>query len=137
MRRIRKIRLAALLAAVALGSAVAHAQTLLSREQAAKSVAIENLQVSPSGVSGVVVNRTQDLIRSVEVIVQYHWLWHNEFKPGTDSPGQTVVLRIDNELQPGQSAPFRHSLGAGADRKAGEFSPEVMIGGFTVVTPAR
>src|SRR5688500_14869675 len=84
------------------------AQGVLNPQQAAKIVAIEDLRVSPTGVRGVVVNRTPHIIRDVEVVVQYHWLWDNEFKPGNDSPGQTVVHRIDGELQPGQSAPFNH-----------------------------
>ena len=109
------------------------AQTILTQEEAARSVAIENLNASPSGVSGVVVNKTPHVIRNVEVLVQYHWLWQNEFKPGTDSPGRTTVLRLDQELKPGQSAPFRHTLTEGADRKDGRFAPEVTIGGFTVV----
>ena len=116
---------------------VAQAQTLLSAQEAAKSVAIEDLNANASGVSGVIVNKSPHIIRNVDVVVQYHWLWNNEFKPGDDSPGQTVVLRIDNELQPGQSAPFRHSQRAGGDRKDGRFAPEVTIGGFTVVVPPR
>ena len=127
-----------MLAAATLAShSFARAQTLLSSEEAARSVAIDNLTTSASGVNGVVVNKTPHVVRNVDVVVQYHWLWNNEFKPGADSPGQTVVLRIDNELQPGQSAPFRHSLSAGGDRKDGRFAPEVMIGGFTVVVPAK
>lgn len=124
-------------AALIFTAAAPRAQTLLTSEEAAKSVALENLNVSPSAVSGVIVNKTPHIIRNVEVLVQYHWLWENEFKPGTDSPGQTAVVRVNSELQPGQSAPFRHSVTAGGDRKDGRFAPEVMIGAFTVVVPAK
>lgn len=112
-------------------------QTLLSAEDAAKSVALEKLQVGPSGVSGFVVNKTPHIVRNVEVLVQYHWLWENEFKPGTDSPGRLEVIRLSQDLKPGESMPFRHSAGAGADRKDGRFAPEVTIGAFTVVVPAN
>ncbi len=139
MRRSRSIGLlAAMACAVVLSPASAlRGQTLLSSEEAAKSVALEKVDVSPVGVSGIVVNKTPHTIRNVEVLVQYHWLWKNEFKPGTDSPGRTAVVRLNQELSPGQSAPFRHSLEAGADRKDGHFAPEVTIGAFTVVVPAR
>jgi hypothetical protein len=115
----------------------APAQTVLNPQEAAKIVAIEDLRVSPAGVSGVVVNRTPHIIRDVEILVQYHWLWNNEFKPGTDSPGQTVVLRIDKPLQPGQSAPFSHTLSIAGDRKDGRFVPEATVGAFAVVVPPK
>jgi hypothetical protein len=139
MRRSRSKALAAALACAAILSCASalRAQTLLTSEEAAKSVALEKIEVTPAGVSGIIVNKTPHIVRNVEVLVQYHWLWENEFKPGTNSPGQTATVRLNQELQPGQSAPFRHALDAGADRKDGRFLPEVMIGGFTVVTPVK
>jgi hypothetical protein len=123
--------------AISLNTAAVRAQTVLTSAEAAKSVAIENLNVSASSVSGIVANRSPHTIRDVEVRVQYHWSWQNEFKPGTDSPGQTAIVRLENELKPGQSAPFRHALTPVADRKDGRFAPEVDIAAFTVVIPAK
>lgn len=137
MRQISFALLAAALYSAAAFSSELRAQTLLSAEEAARSVAVEKLEIGAAGVSGFVVNKTPHVIRDVEVLVQYHWLWENEFKPGADSPGQTAVVRVDRELQPQQAAPFRHSLAAGTDRKDGRFAPEVTIGAFTVVVPAQ
>ena len=113
------------------------AQVVLSPQEAAKSVTIEDLRITPTTVSGMVVNRTPHIVRDVEVVVQYHWLWNNEFRPGNDSPGQTVVQRIDKDLQPGQSAPFSHTLNIGGDRKDGRFVPEATVGAFAVVVPPK
>jgi hypothetical protein len=137
MRRRRRWMIALVALAVSLNTAPVRAQTVLTSEQAAKSVAIENLNVSASAVSGVVANRSPHTIRDVEVRVQYHWLWQNEFKPGTDSPGQTAIVRLENELKPGQSMTFRHALTPIADRKDGRFAPEVNVAAFTVVIPAK
>jgi hypothetical protein len=137
MRRRRRWMIALVALAVSLNTAPVRAQTVLTSEEAAKSVAIENLNVSASAVSGVVANRSPHTIRDVEVRVQYHWLWQNEFKPGTDSPGQTAIVRLENELKPGQSMPFRHALTPIADRKDGRFAPEVNVAAFTVVIPAK
>ena len=137
-----RLRSVCLIAALGCGALLSdrissRAQVVLNPEEAAKIVAIEDLRVSPAGVSGVIVNRTPHPIRDVEVVVQYHWLWNNEFKPGNDPPGQTIIQRIDKELQPGQSAPFSHTLTSGGDRKDGRFVPEATVGAFTVVVPPK
>ena len=133
----RQLWMTALAALLLMNTAPARAQTVLTPADAAKSVAIENLNVSASTVSGVVANYSPHTVRDVEVRVQYHWLWENELKPGTDLLGQTVTVRLENELKPGQSAPFRHALPPVGDRKDGRFAPEVNIAAFTVVIPAK
>jgi len=41
-------------------------------------------------VSGKVVNNSGKPVRDVQILVKYVWLWNNERKPGTDSPGRAV-----------------------------------------------
>ena len=45
-------------------------------------------------LTGEIVNRTPHLIRDVELLVQYHWRWKNEFKPGKVAPGRTDVVNL-------------------------------------------
>lgn len=99
-------------------------------------MAIEKLNIQPGGVSGVVVNRSPHVIRDAEIMVQYHWLWENEFKPGANPPGETVFVRLPDELKPGDSAPFRHTT-TPPDRKDGRLVPQVTVAGFTVVVPPK
>jgi hypothetical protein len=114
----------------------AWAQRLLSPEEA-KAVAIKDLEASASAVSGTVVNRTPHTIREIEILIQYHWLWANEFKPGLESPGRVASFKLDKDLLPGESAPFRYIPDPPLpNRQDGRFDPEVAVAGFTIVIPA-
>ena len=113
----------------------ATAQRLLSPEEA-KAVAIKDLKAHTSEVSGVIVNNTPHTIREIEVLIQYHWLWANEFKPGLDSPGRVASLKLDKDLLPGESTTFRYIPNPPLpNRQDGRFDPEVVVAGFTIVIP--
>jgi len=124
--------------AVSLGATtVVPAQTVLSAGDAAKSVTIQDLKATTSLVSGVVANHSPHAIRDIDILVQYHWLWENEFKPGQQPPGQAALVRLEKDLQPGQSVSFRYTPAPPLpERNDGRFEPEVTIAGFTVVVPA-
>jgi len=113
----------------------ATAQRLLSPEEA-KSVALKDLKADASEVSGVIVNNTSNTIREIEVLIQYHWLWANEFKPGLESPGRVASLKLDKDLLPGESTTFRYVPNPPLpNRQDGRFDPEVAVAGFTIVIP--
>ena len=131
------VAIVALAFAFALSAAVVYAQAVLDSSEVAKLLAIENLQISSTGVSCTIVNRSPHIVRDVEILVQYHWLWDNEFKPGANPPGETAAVRLQGELKPGQSVPFSHALTSPSNRKDGRFLPEVTVGGFTVVVPPK
>ena len=128
--------LLAVAASLALLVSSASAQTLLDPSEAAKSVKIENLAVNDNQISGVVVNKSPHTLRNLELRMQYHWLWNNEFHPGTDSPGRVITITLDRELRPGESMTFSYRpeppLPARAD---GRYMPEVTVAGFSVVIP--
>lgn len=112
------------------------AQTVLEPAQAAQSVAIGNVQVNANNVSGEIVNRSPHIVRNVELMFQYHWLWKNEMKPGDDSPGRSVLITLDRELKPGESASFSFRPDPPLpSRNDGHFMPEVSLAGFAVVIP--
>ena len=112
------------------------AQILLNREEAG-AVSIKDLDANVTAVSGAVVNNTPHLIREIEILIQYHWLWANEFKPGAESPGRITSLKIDKDLLPGESATFRYVPNPPLpNRSDGRFDPEVAVAGFTTVVPS-
>jgi hypothetical protein len=114
----------------------AGAQTVLTQEEAGKAVTIRDLNATTSSITGVVVNNTPHLIRDVEVLVEYHWLWANEFKPGPVSPGHSAVVKLDKDIPAGQTGAFRYTPDPPlATRKDGQYDPEVRIAGFTTVIP--
>jgi len=112
------------------------AQTVLTQEEAGKSVTIKDLNATTSSVTGVVVNNTPHVIRDVEVLVEYHWLWANEFKPGPVSPGHSAVIKLEKDIAAGQTSAFRYTPDpALPTRKDGQYDPEVRVTGFTSVIP--
>ena len=114
----------------------ANAQTVLAKDEASKAVTIRNLSATPSKVTGEIVNMSPHLIRDIELLVQYHWLWNNEFKPGQESPGRAVFVKLDKEIAPGKSVPFEYTPPSPLPaRNDGQFKPEVSIAGFTTVVP--
>jgi len=114
----------------------AGSQTVLTQEEAGKAVTIRDLNATTSSITGVVVNNTPHLIRDVEVLVEYHWLWTNEFKPGPVSPGHSAVVKLDKDIPAGQTSAFRYTPDPPLPtRKDGQYDPEVRITGFTSVIP--
>ena len=124
------------MAAFAFWFGSANAQRLLSPDEA-KPVAIMDLQANASEISGRVVNNSPHIIREIEVLIQYHWLWANEYKPGNESPGRVASVRLHEDILPGQSASFKYVPAPPLpNRQDGRFDPEVVIAGFSVVSPA-
>ena len=115
---------------------IASAGEVISPENAARKVEIRNVQVQGNVISGEVINRSRNPVRNLELLVQHHWLWNNEFKPGDVSPGKSVYVVLDKELRPGESAPFTASIDAPSlSRPDGYFVTEVSLAGFTEVIP--
>jgi hypothetical protein len=134
----RSLLLAAMTAtllAVPAGSAIA--QKVLTHEEADKMVSIKDLKATASSVTGVVVNNTPHIIRDIEIAIEYHWMWANEFKPGPVAPGRAVTIRLDKELRPGESTTFRYVPDPPLEnRKDGQYDIEAVVAGFTSVIPA-
>jgi hypothetical protein len=137
MKLTKLFFIAALSAVPLVWSVESPAQAILDQEQAARTLAIRKLDATASQVSGEVVNMTPHTVREIELWVQYHWLWKNEFKPGSEPPGRTDVVRINQEIAPGRSATFRHTPNPPLPaRQDGWFEPEITVAGFTSVIPA-
>jgi hypothetical protein len=112
----------------------ASAETVLSSQEASKAFSFEKLDVSASNISGVIANKTPHTIRDVQLMVQYHWLWRDEWNPGQDSPGRTVMIELNEQLEPGESHAFSYTPQFPLpSRNDGYFVPEVDIAGFTTV----
>jgi len=59
-------------------------------------------------VGGTLINKSPHPIADVLVMVNHEWLWSNEFKPGTESPGRTEYFRVTEPIPPGGSVNFTH-----------------------------
>jgi hypothetical protein len=116
------------------GKYSASAETVLSSQEASRALSFEKLDVNPSKISGVIANKTPHTIKDVQLMIQYHWLWKDERNPKQDSPGRTVIIPLNEQLEPGESQPFSYtpqfSLPSRID---GYFMPEVDVAAFTTV----
>jgi hypothetical protein len=113
---------------------LAGAETVLSSQEASNALSFEKLDVNPSKISGVIANKTPHAIKDVQLMIQYHWLWKNERDPGRDSPGRTVIIPLNEQLEPGESHPFSYTPQFSlSSRNDGYFMPEVDVAAFTAV----
>src|SRR5688572_22500784 len=102
--RQRKFFLSALLTVAFLVLPImVFAQKVVDEKQAVDKVAIRGVSVKDHVISGEVMNRSLNVIRNVEMLFQYHWLWKNETHPGENPPGRAVYITLDKELRPGES----------------------------------
>ncbi len=114
-----------------------HAATLaaatLSPSEAARTVAIENLETGDGWVSGTVVNKTAATLRGVELLLRQAWFWTDERNPGGDSPGRSVPFTLAGEIAPHGSTPFRFTTPDLARRAGGHFVTTMDVTSFTEV----
>ena len=106
----------------------------MSPEEVSQFVVIQHVTVKDHVVSGEIVNISSNPIRNVEILIQYHWSWHDEKNPGADAPGRAVHYRLKSEVEPSTSVPFVYVPESPLPmRKDGQFSYEVSLSGFTIV----
>jgi len=99
--------------------------------EVARIVMLRNVSIKDGEVSGEVVNNSNDILRNVLVEVRYSWRWANEFRPGKDDPGRTVLLPAAKELSPRASVRFSYTPSPPLPkRNDGYFVVEVKIAGF-------
>jgi hypothetical protein len=118
------------------GITAAGAEKLATAEMAAQKIEIRVLDAKKDVISGEVINKSPHPLRDIELLVQYHWLWANEFKPGDDPPGKAAFVKLDQELGPGESAAFKIPVDPpAAARGDGRYMTEVTLAGFTEIIP--
>jgi hypothetical protein len=113
-------------------------QDLISTRQLAQSVDLGNVAAEPNGViSGTIVNRTGLTVRDVKLMIDYGWVWRNDFRPGEDSPGRTVYSTAPAEIPSHGQGSFTYQPSPPLpSRTDGHFVPSVHVVGFTQMIPA-
>lgn len=115
----------------------ANAPSVMPQEDIARIVLIQHVTVKDHVISGEVVNKSAHLLRDVELLIQYHWIWHDERRPGDDPPGRAVYFTLAKDIEPGTSVPFVYTPDSPLpNRKDGQFSYEVSLAGFSIVASA-
>jgi uncharacterized protein (DUF58 family) len=111
----------------------AAAQDLVTNWQLARSVDLRNVAAGPDGdISGTIVNRTNHEVRNVRLMIDYAWMWQNDFKPGEENPGRTVYVTAPAVIPPHGEGSFTYRPSPPLESSAaGHFIPTVHIVGFT------
>jgi|GEM_PF-471385 len=111
-------------------------QNMATREQIARILALEKVNVANGLVSGEVVNRAPHTVRDVQLFIRYTWLWDNETKPGSPDPGTSTYITLAGEIPPGGRLPFTFKPSPPLPNlSGGRFETTVAIAGFTEVIP--
>lgn len=113
-------------------------QSVRGREDIARILTVEKVNITDGTVSGEVYNRSSNTVRDVQLFIRYTWLWANEMKPGKDDPGTSVYYTLPAEIPPGGRLPFTYKPSPPLSKMAGgHFETSVAIGGFTEVIQAK
>jgi hypothetical protein len=112
----------------------ANAAAVLSRDETSRVVAIRNLKIDETGVTGELVNSSSRPVRDVQLLIRHTWLWKNEFRPKDDGLSEAVYVTVTGEIQPGGSIPIVYKPSKPLDPQPdGRFETSVSIAGYTEV----
>ena len=117
---------------------IANATSVLTEQEAAKTLKIQYIVDKHEVISGKIINESAHAIKDPELLVEYHWLWAKEFRPGQHSPGRAAYVQLNKEIQPGESVDFTYRPQPSLpNRHDGSFMPEVSPAGFSTVVPTQ
>jgi hypothetical protein len=117
---------AALAAVLALDAGRAGAQS------GAVGLSVEGVHRSGSEVTGWVVNRTDNEVTDVRLLVQQNWSWTKEMQPGDDNPGSGTIVRVPEPIPAGGRVKFRYDMPTPLpERNDGSFATDVKVMSFT------
>jgi hypothetical protein len=106
-------------------------------DQQPQAVTIRNVKVQDGAVSGEVVNSSPNVIRDVQLLIRYTWLWKNEMKPGEDNRSDAVFYNVEGEIPPGGSKPLNYRPSSPMKEDAGRYEVSVKVAGFTQLVPVK
>lgn len=112
-------------------------ERVVPSERVAESVALRDVRVEGDVVSGVLTNRSGEVLRDVQLLIKHDWLWKNEFRPGEDNPGRAVYYTVPGEILPGGQTTFTYRADPPLPaRSDGRFNTSVEVVGFVEVSGA-
>ncbi|HEY2107786.1 MAG TPA: hypothetical protein VGH29_18460 [Candidatus Binataceae bacterium] len=113
-------------------------QDLITTRQLAQSLAVRNVVAQPNGtIAGTIVNHAGLPVRDVKLMINYAWVWNDDFRPGEDSPGRTVYITAPAAIPPYGQGTFTYQPPAPLTAENdGHFVPTVHVVGFTQIVPA-
>ena len=115
---------------------LANAQKVLTEPEASRVLALENITAKEGAVSGEIRNKSANLVRDVQLLIRYVWLWKNEFHPGKDDPSRSDYYNVPEEIPPQGMTRFQYTPSFPLPKRTdGHFIVSVSVAGFTQVIP--
>ena len=109
---------------------------VVSPDEMSRTVQVRDVRRDGDGVAGTIVNNSAKPVRDVQLLIKYNWLWNDERRPGTDSPGRAAYQTVPGEIAPGESRQFTYRPEEPLPRRSdGRFEPSVQVSGVVEVTP--
>ena len=115
---------------------LANPQTVLTQDEASRVLVLENVKAQEGVVLGEIRNNSANIVRDIQLLIRYVWLWKNEFHPGKDDPSRSVFYNVPGEIPPGGMTRFQYTPSSPLPKRAdGRFIVSVSVAGFTQVIP--
>lgn len=87
-----------------------------------------------TNVSGTLINRGNDEVRDIRLLVDIAFLWNDETKPGDANPGRAVVFTVAGPLPAQGRLNFDlHPEPPLEDRTDGRYQPKARVIGYQTV----
>ncbi|HEY1373021.1 MAG TPA: hypothetical protein VGH50_11175 [Candidatus Binatia bacterium] len=106
-------------------------------DQQPQAIAVRNLKVQDGSVSGEIVNSSPNVVREVQLLIRYTYLWKNEMKPGEDNRSDAVFYNVEGEIPAGGSKPFTYRPSSPMKEDTGRYALSITVAGFTQLIPAK
>jgi hypothetical protein len=111
-------------------------QTVLTQQEASRVLVLDNVTAKDGVVSGEIRNNSSNIVRDLQLLIRYTWLWNNEFKPGKDDPGRSVYYTVPGEIPPKGTMRFQYTPDPPLPKRTdGHFIVSVSVAGFMQVIP--
>jgi hypothetical protein len=115
---------------------LANPQSVLTKQEASRVLVLENVTAKDGVVSGEIRNNSANIVRDVQLLIRYVWLWKNEFHPGKDDPSRSDYYNVPGEIPPGGTTRFQYTPSSPLPKRTdGHFIVSVSVAGFTQVIP--
>jgi hypothetical protein len=112
------------------GVSTAFAASVVSRGESARRVEVRDLAFDGTRLSGVLVNRTDEEVSNVRLLVSDRFLWADEMHPGPDDPSRGMAFIVAGPLAPRAAMPFSQPMPPRPPRADGRFVLEISVMGL-------
>jgi hypothetical protein len=131
----RGLAAAALVLTVVPAARAGAAGVTITDEEHNAAVQVTSATFDGDRVSGTVINRGNDEVRDIRLLIDIAFLWNDETKPGEANPGRAFVFTVAGPLprQGGLSFDLRPEPPL-EERSDGRYQPKVRVTGYQTVT---